>query len=111
MHRRGSSVAVQHKFVSLKTTPSTVHSYSPPVSILILEMSSDANKGIIQFYTCSICKRIAVPRVASDGNQKTLCCERQNSKSNIEYDCAECYLIEMLGKEAYCLYTECQAAW
>lgn len=45
---------------------------SPPVSVLILEMFSVANKSIMRSYTCSICKWIAVPHIASDGNQKNI---------------------------------------
>lgn len=43
-----------------------------PVSVLILEMFSVANKSIMRSYTCSICKWIAVPHIASDGNQKNI---------------------------------------
>lgn len=44
----------------------------PPVSVLILEMFSVANKSIMPSYTCSICKWIALAHIASDGNQKNI---------------------------------------
>lgn len=48
----------------------------PPVSVLILEMFSVPNKSIMRSYTCSICKWIALPHIASDGNQKNIVRER-----------------------------------
>lgn len=42
------------------------------VTVLILEMFSVANKSIMWSYTCNICKWIAVPHIASDGNQKNI---------------------------------------
>lgn len=44
----------------------------PPVSVLILEMFSVPNKSIMRPYTCSICKWIALPHIASDGNQTNI---------------------------------------
>lgn len=42
----------------------------PPVSALILEMFSVANKSVMWSHTCAICKWIALAHIASDGNQK-----------------------------------------
>lgn len=42
----------------------------PPVSALILEMFSVANKSVMRSHTCSICKWIALAHIASDGNQQ-----------------------------------------
>lgn len=54
----------------------------PPVSVLILEMFSVANKSVMWSYTRSICKWIALAHIASDGNQKqkTLSYERENGR-------------------------------
>lgn len=77
----------------------------PPVSVLILEMFSVANKSVMWSYTCSICKWIALAHIASDGNQKQKkpkhWAARERMAAQYWVWLSEFYLMVMF--EAYCM--------
>lgn len=75
--------STQNCFIKGCMQHSTVFSLSSHCLSFLLEMFSVASKSIMCSYTCNICKWIAVPHIASQGNRKKCCAWRRRIASPI----------------------------